>query len=123
MTNIAKIEKMQQQLDQIDEDILNFDLENDTVSKLNSIQRRIDKIKTQAEDLMNELEVEDFLENGPGITQWKKKKKKYWPTLKHKLEYPRYDKQNKARQEVAEQQEPNEEPQGLQCDDSSKSRW
>lgn len=69
MTNIATIENLQQQLDQIDEEILKFDLENDSISKLNNIQRRIRKIRTQTEDLINELEVEDFLENGPGITQ------------------------------------------------------
>lgn len=69
MTNIATIENLQQQLDQIDEEILKFDLENDSLSKLNNIQRRIRKIRTQTEDLINELEVEDFLENGPGITQ------------------------------------------------------
>lgn len=69
MTNIATIENLQQQLDQIDEEILKFDLENDSISKLNNIQRRIRKIRTQTENLINELEVEDFLENGPGITQ------------------------------------------------------
>lgn len=69
MTNIATIENLQQQLDQIDEEILKFDLENDSLSKLNNIQRRIRKIRTQTENLINELEVEDFLENGPGITQ------------------------------------------------------
>lgn len=66
-----EIKEKQDKLIQEARDVLgkieNFDVSRSTPDDLNAWLKRSDELSHELSDLMNELEVEDFLENGPGI--------------------------------------------------------
>ena len=62
----AKVElrttKILEEIKNLDNDIL-----NNTSIKFDVLYKELDKIQEEIKDMINELEVDDFLEYGPGI--------------------------------------------------------
>lgn len=63
----GKVAKLRQRTNKLISDITNFDVENDSIENLNKLFKELGKLKEDVDDEINELEVEDFLLNGPGI--------------------------------------------------------
>lgn len=62
-----QIKRIRKETDKISKNIQNFNIEESSPSKLDQWFKELDKLKEEVGDLIDEIEVEDFLENGPGI--------------------------------------------------------
>jgi argonaute-like protein implicated in RNA metabolism and viral defense len=62
----ARKAKLTQESDKILKDIREFDCDLSSPKDLLALHEKLDEIKEGLEDLINELEVEHFLENGAG---------------------------------------------------------
>jgi hypothetical protein len=62
----ARKAKVVQEYDKLLKDIRTFDIDKSSPKDLENLYKDLDRIKEDLEDLINEVEVEHFLECGPG---------------------------------------------------------
>jgi uncharacterized coiled-coil DUF342 family protein len=66
-TTEEKINELKTETEEIRKEINEFDVMVQSPDELDVLFKRLDNIKNRVDDVMCELEVEDFLEFGPGI--------------------------------------------------------
>ena len=69
----ARIGKLRQRANKVCSDIDNFDVENKPPEELDKLFKEVELIKTEVDEELNMLEVEDFLLNGSGYNKNKNK--------------------------------------------------
>ena len=62
-----RLSRIKSELNTILDDITNFDVENSPPEDLDKLFKRLNSLSDEVDDTIIELEVEDFLLNGPGI--------------------------------------------------------